>query len=75
MPDHQSRVDLERLIASLVQMRDTLTDLSLAMKDLAFETLHAQDEELAKTMDALIQKAKRPDPPTASPIDPAPTQD
>lgn len=75
MPDHQSKADLERLIASLVQMRDTLTDLSLAMKDLAFETLHTQDEELAKTMDALIKKAKQPDPPSTPPSDQAPTQE
>jgi hypothetical protein len=75
MPDHQSKADLERLIASLVQMRDTLTDLSLVMKDLAFETLHTQDEELAKTMDALIKKAKQPDPPSTPPNDQAPTQE
>ncbi|WP_142809989.1 hypothetical protein [Rhodoferax aquaticus] len=64
MPEPINKADLDRLVASLIEMRDTLTNLSLAMKDLAFETLHAGDEDLAETLRQLIDKAKQGAPPS-----------
>jgi hypothetical protein len=69
MSEPINKADLDRLVASLIEMRDTLTNLSLAMKDLAFETLSAEDEDLAETLRQLIKNAKQAAPPPG-PIDP-----
>lgn len=64
MSEPINKADLDRLVASLIEMRDTLTNLSLAMKDMAFEALHAEDEDVAETLRQLIDKAKQATPPT-----------
>lgn len=57
-PDADCSEGMANVSAALFELRDAFLELSLALKDLQFDTDLKQREETAKTFNSLLERVK-----------------